>query len=395
MQNSKISKWSLIWPIIALAIIPIAVSLMVYNTPNRLPPGFGEFPPQYIACDPSIFPYHCPPAFWLPYFLAIAVVVLVILALYLVPKLFGFKGGQPNVPASPASFPWWFYLGGVVMVFFWWLMWKRPPSFAEVTPYAFTPMWWGFIVMLDGIVYKRNGGSSFMSSKPLLMLVCAVVSLFGWLFFEFFDYFVRESWYYPNMEVLPHALTVLVFLLAYTTVWPAVFEWYNLLNTFPGFAARYQNGPKVNVNGFYTLLAGFAVMAGMVIFPYILFWGVWIGPMLVLIGLLRMHKIASPIDGMAVGNWAPVLLIMLACILNGFIWEFWNYGSMHNPAEPVSNPNYWKYDIPFAYVIFLNSEMPLLGYFGYMPFGILVWQFYIWAGEVFGFNSDISANKPE
>jgi hypothetical protein len=33
--------------------------------------------------------------------------------------------------------------------------------------------------------------------------------------------------------------------------------------------------------------------------------------------------------------------------------------------------------------------MPLLGYIGYMPFGILVWMVFIWLGELFGFDTGL------
>jgi hypothetical protein len=40
--------------------------------------------------------------------------------------------------------------------------------------------------------------------------------------------------------------------------------------------------------------------------------------------------------------------------------------------------------------------MPILGYFGYLPFGILVWVFFIWAGKILGFDSalDGDASQP-
>ena len=80
----------------------------------------------------------------------------------------------------------------------------------------------------------------------------------------------------------------------------------------------------------------------------------------------------------------------------GLVWEFWNYGSAH-PENPVTNVNYWMYNVPYVNIpwIHIPSEMPLLGYFGYMPFGILVWQFYIWAGQLCGFDSDITVSKSE
>lgn len=65
-------------------------------------------------------------------------------------------------------------------------------------------------------------------------------------------------------------------------------------------------------------------------------------------------------------------LVALGSLCTGFFWELWNWGSNANPALPATNPNYWIYDIPYVNVIHIFAEMPLLGYIGYMPFGILV-----------------------
>jgi hypothetical protein len=35
------------------------------------------------------------------------------------------------------------------------------------------------------------------------------------------------------------------------------------------------------------------------------------------------------------------------------------------------------------------AEMPLLGFMGYMPFGILVWAVFIWLGALFGFDTEL------
>ena len=72
----------------------------------------------------------------------------------------------------------------------------------------------------------------------------------------------------------------------------------------------------------------------------------------------------------------------------------WNYGSNVNQLLAITNPNYWIYDIPYVNVIHIFSEMPLLGYFGYIPFGVLVWQVFIWSGKFIGFDTNILI-KPE
>jgi hypothetical protein len=291
--------------------------------------------------------------------------------------------------------PFWFWLGAILTVFFWWLMWARVTVFGDLVYYAFSPLWWGFILVLDGLTYRRNGGKSLLATKPKTLFISALVSVGGWCFFEYFDYFVLSNWYYPNghMPALSHTTIVALFLIAYTTVWPAIFEWFSLLNTFPRLAVRYSDGPKLALSGDLLMWGGLLLIVVMVFLPYPLFWVMWIGPLAVLAGLLIRNNIWTPFTAMAQGNWSPLLLVAISSLFNGFFWELWNYGSSHPNALPATNPNYWIYDIPYVNVIHIYAEMPILGYFGYLPFGVLVWVFFIWAGKVFGFDTDLTAKE--
>ncbi len=384
MQRKTVSKqlkWQLLWPILLTLAIPLIVAWFIY--PTHLPPGFGEFPPQFVENAPG---------FSLTYFLVMLASVLYIGGLLLFPQYFGFKGA-PVIPRkkSKASLPWWFWAGGIVMGFFWWLMWSRVTPFGDLVFWAFTPLWWGFIFFLDGIIYQRNNGASLFSEKPKTLFICGIISILGWVYFEYYDYFVLGNWYYPNAEHVPWSKTKLTieFLITYSTVTPVLFQWFNLLNTCPKMTTRYQNGPKLNLNGNTMILIGSLLIAAMVYWPYELFWAVWIGPYAVMTGILMRLNIWNPFTDIAKGNWTAGILIGISSLLNGLFWEMWNYGSSHPNAEPMTNPNYWVYDIPYVNVIHLFSEMPLLGYFGYIPFGVLVWQVFIWSGKFFGFDSEI------
>jgi hypothetical protein len=379
-------KLSLIWPFVLTLLVPFGVAYFVYA--NHLPPGFGVFPPEEVPGTPG---------FNLGYFIVIALGALAVTALLLFPKLFGFKGALVAA-ATPSNrkLPWWFYAGAVFMLVFWALMWSRTLMFGDLVYFAFSPMWWGFIVMLDGIVYYRTGGKSLIVSRPSLFLISTVFSIGGWYYFEFFDYFVLSNWYYPNghSDALPYATIVGIFIIAYSTVWPAIFEWYTLFNTFPKLVGRYQNGPKLALNGDLLLWGGLLVIGACVAFPYPIFWGVWIGPMAVLTGTLIKLGIWTPFADVAKGNWSPALLIAISSLFNGFLWEFWNHGSeacnpLNCTSAAATNPNYWIYDVPYVNIIHLYSEMPLLGYFGYLPFGIFVWIMYIWGGKLFGWKSNL------
>lgn len=383
------STWRLIWPVILTLVIPMVVGYFVYPD-THLPPGFGVFPPEWVGDAPG---------FNLYIFVLVAILGTVCLTFLFKPQWFGFKGAsyvsESSESLSAKRFPWWFWASIPVTLFFWWLMWSRESLFGSLIYYAFTPLWYGFIFFLDGIVYYRTGGRSLAATRPTTFVIALIVSLIGWTYFEFFDYYILSNWYYPNgfMPELSHAAMVTIFLVAYTTVWIALFEWYTLLNTFPGMVTRYQGGPKINIPAMPLMLAGFLMLAAMTIWPKPMFWSVWISTLAVFSGILLRDKIWNPLSAMAEGNWTPAVLIALSSVFNGFFWEMWNYGSAHPDPSLQTNPNYWVYNVPYVNVIHLFSDMPLLGYFGYLPFGILVWVIFIWAGKVFGFRTDLALSK--
>jgi hypothetical protein len=381
-------KTGLVWPFVLCLVLPLVAAWFAYPT-THVPPGYGIFPPEFV---------QAPPPFNLLVFLAVLAVELVFAVFLLFPTKFGFK--PVDSPPAPAliAYPIWFWIGAVFTLFFWWLMWEKVTVFGDLVYYAFTPLWWGFILVLDGLVYRRNQGSSLLSKKPKTVFISSVVSVFGWYFFEYYNYFALGNWYYPNghMAALPHSTIVFLFLIAYTTVWPAVFEWYTLLNTFPRLVARYSQGPKISIPGNWLIWPALAAIFVMVFYPYPLFWVLWIGPLFVLSGALINQKVWTPFTALAEGNWSPLLLVAIGSLFNGFFWEVWNYGSAHPQTWLQTNPNYWIYDIPYVNVIHIYAEMPLLGYFGYMPFGLLVWIVFIWAGQLFNFDTslDLSETKP-
>ena len=68
---------------------------------------------------------------------------------------------------------------------------------------------------------------------------------------------------------------------------------------------------------------------------------------------------ASILDGPAIGDWREVWQVALAGLVCGFFWEMWNYQSLAH----------WEYTVPFVHR-FEVFHMPLLGYGGYLPFGL-------------------------
>ncbi len=161
--------------------------------------------------------------------------------------------------------------------------------------------------------------------------------------------------------------------LAYTTVFPSIFVFYNLLSTFESFRARYTDGPRVSLSRrawwrVFWLGAGSLVL--LVLWPAQLFPMLWLGPLCMLGAALMLAGQWTPFTPLARGDWSALTLISTACMLNYVVGEMWNFYST------TANPNFWKYDVPYVNVLPV-FEMPVLGYFGYLPFGVFCWLWWL------------------
>ena len=80
---------------------------------------------------------------------------------------------------------------------------------------------------------------------------------------------------------------------------------------------------------------------------------------MIIICLQTLMKEPHILSVMAQGEWSDAVTAALAALVCGGFWEMWNYFSLAK----------WQYSIPLVdrFQIF---EMPLLGYAGYLPFGL-------------------------
>lgn len=348
------------------------------------PPGYGAFPPQRVEAPPGFNGY---------YFAAGLVVVAIILAFLLVPKLFGFKAPEPVPAPRLGKFPFWFAPGVGVMLVSWALHWFGPDFLAR---YTFVPLWWGFIYALDGWVYALTNGRSLISVRKHEMLTLAIVSVVGWYLFEYWNYFVLANWYYPYANLLSPFGNIVWFTLSYTTVWPVCFETFMLLMAIPAFRLRWADGPKIKPATWLVAAAlalGLALQFLLGIFPYPLFWALWIGSLITFGAALMLAGCWTPFEPAAEGDWSRFVLMALATMFNGFVWEFWNFGSQAFRHGVPTNPNYWIYDVPYFNVGHFFSEMPVIGYFGYLFFGILVWVYWLMVAHLLDLDPDFAHDE--
>lgn len=93
--------------------------------------------------------------------------------------------------------------------------------------------------------------------------------------------------------------------------------------------------------------------------PNYLFPLVWVGPLLLVVSLQVLVGRPTLLSPLTRGDWRGVWVPALAALICGVFWELWNWKSLAH----------WEYAIPFVHR-FQLFEMPLLGYAGYLPFGL-------------------------
>ncbi len=156
--------------------------------------------------------------------------------------------------------------------------------------------------------------------------------------------------------------------LAFTTVLPGVMSMIDLLRTFPplneGLArltpVRLPDSPWIALLGIVAASAGLLLIG---IFPDHLFALVWVSPLVIILSSQRLAGRPTLFYPLRYGDVRPLVVPALAALICGFFWEMWNIMSMAR----------WSYAIPYVQRFHL-FEMPLPGYAGYLPFGLVCFQ---------------------
>ena len=244
------------------------------------------------------------------------------------------------------------------------------------------PLFWGLVLMIDGWVYVRNGGKSMVSHRPQELAGIGVSSAMGWMLFEYLNFFVDYDWFYPFGDQISNEQFLFYAIIISTGLLPLSFVFYDLFNTVPVLKTRFTEGPKFIMPGkaktILLVLSALSLFAAG-LFPDALFFVLWVSPA-ILIGLvLDKLGIWTPLRSIGKGNWRPALVFALTYLAAGLCLECENYFSaarMHGIPTYSEQPAFWEYNLPFVNR-FHVFQMPLLGYLGYMPFGIYCWLWWI------------------
>lgn len=263
------------------------------------------------------------------------------------------------------------WLGGLLMAI------SQAGMLARIDPFYHwhTPIaWTGYILLVDAWVWKRRG-ASWRRNHPAELLFLACVSVPMWGLFELYNKFVLGNWYYVG---LPENLLLryLGYAWAFATIWPAIFETADLVSSLRDRRAPLDrtDPPRPQAPG----VAGWtAVAAGSIMLlapvalrhtPMAVYLAapVWLGFVFLLDPLNARAGAESILGDWRRGRSSRLTNLLLAGLVCGLLWEFWNYWGGTK----------WFYNVPIPPDVKL-FEMPLAGYAGFPAFAVECFVMYV------------------
>lgn len=368
MSNRKV--FLLLSTLGAIVFVPYIAASLHFD--GSFPLNYFKFPPESQNKAPaSLF-----------VIIGAAVVTLIIILVYVFPRWFGFKrvAGPVAPPIQRKYLPVWFWIGLVAFAVPLILFILKASAPKALIYWGLLPLFWGFTFMLDGVVFYLNDGKSLVRNNPTELVSMGVVSISGWLIFEYLNFFIRHNWFYPKADLLQHDEFLLYAVLGSSGFIPMAFEWYYLFRALRFLNNRFKHGRKVKLPKWLlwtVLVLSFGGLAATPVFPDHLFYIIWLAPLFIMSVVLNLLGIWTPFTPLRQGDWTALLVFALTFLVQGFLLEWWNSLSGYRLANGElfsHNPAYWVYCIPYVSKFHI-FEMPILGYTGYLFFSL---HCYIW-----------------
>lgn len=314
---------------------------------------YFEFPPRTMGL------IRAPFSWWA--FVGFCVLIGLCLTPFIV-RAAGKPDSPPPFPDRSRPFPWWGWFGLTLATGSWILAWSRFSWIGAFQAHTFTPLWVAYILTANALTFRRTGRCP-MVDRPGRFLLLFPASAAFWWYFEYLNRFV-QNWQYAGVQFGPLEY-FLYATLSFSTVLPAFTSTQQWLLSFPFLRRHYAHffPMKVYHAGRWRVIALGAAVAGLTgigIFPQQFFALVWISPLLLLLSLQGLSAETTLLSPLARGDWTGFVSASLAALICGCFWEMWNVYSLAK----------WTYQVPFVQRFHL-FEMPILGYAGYLPFGLI------------------------
>ena len=236
-----------------------------------------------------------------------------------------------------------------------------------------TPIvWTGYILFLDGVMYRLKGRSLLMTDRLEFVLI-AIISIGGWWLCEFYnaprfwksDYEIW--WHYHNLE--PNLMLRRVgYDWAFATIFPLLFLTAEVFRLT--IFKRSEPGRRISLSRNAKLILIVFGVAGVII-PLI-YPSAWVAPVIWLSFVFLLDPLndlrgwPSITGDLARGDWRRLWSLLAGGLICGILWEYFNYWAIAK----------WTYTVPYLGNVKL-FEMPVLGFLGFPPFAVECWAIYI------------------
>lgn len=317
----------------------------------------GGDPGPYLAFPPRAREVIAAPFSW-----AFVAPMLIAVLAFVAPFVLRLARVRPRPAPLPAAFPIWGYPGVALLIMAWVLAWTRFPWFSDFQHATFGPLWLGYVVVINALTCRRTG-RCLLRHEPRRLAILFALSVGFWWYFEYLNGYVR-NWHYAGLPPTTETGYFWQASLAFSLVLPAVMSTRDWLASFPRLDYGLAHFRPLRVRGarawaWFWLLTAALSLALLGAWPQFLYMMVWVAPPVLMAAVQALSGRQTLFHPLRRGDWRALMLPALGALQCGLFWELWNYGSLAH----------WEYTVPFIGGVSL-FQMPLLGYAGYLPFGM-------------------------
>lgn len=252
-----------------------------------------------------------------------------------------------------------FGTGLILIVVSWVLAWTQVSALAA---YKFFPLWVGYILAVNGLSELLHKDSLIKRLGWRWFVFLFFLSIPLWWMFEGLNIFV-QNWQYLIPSDWSHTTEIVMKTISFSIVIPATWSTALFVSNFLKRlrVSRFWPLPETAWLEYGTFATGILSLILIVLYPVIFFPLVWLAPLFILDPINRWLGYESVLQNFYDGKWLTIVSFSVGTLTTGVFWEMWNFYALPK----------WVYTIPYLdfWHIF---ELPFFGYFGYLPFGLIV-----------------------
>jgi len=245
-------------------------------------------------------------------------------------------------------------------------------NFSEnlLSKYYFPFIWFGFILFVDGLVYRFRGRSLIKNNfKNFISLF--LVSLLFWFIFEVISSEPVQGWFYIKLYEFSYSEYLILSSIVFSFVLPTIFEVTDLISILTSFKFKTKKLKPTKRFLYLLILLGLTSLVIPIFIPELTFPLIWISLFLIFDPINYLNKQPSIIRSIVESDWEMPSSLLVSGVICGFFWEFWNFWSYPK----------WSRNIPF-FDFYRSFDISMSGYLFYFFFSWELFAMYHFARSI-------------